>query len=143
MQPFKLSEALKSGPVVLFFYPKAFTSGCTLEAHLFAEATPRFAALNTKVLGVSHDDLETLKRFSLEECRSQFAVAADTKASTIKAYDVGFLLKPDMADRVTYLIGQDRKVIFVYGSLDPKDHVEMTLKALTKSREPNRPEQAQ
>ena len=82
---FDLAQALAKGPVVLYFYPKAFTRGCTIEANAFAEATPRFAALGATVVGMSHDDIDTLKKFSVEECRDQFAVASDPKAQTIKA----------------------------------------------------------
>ena len=74
---FSLSDALKKGPVVLYFYPAAFTSGCTVEAHDFADATDKFAALGATVIGVSHDKIETLDKFSVSECRSKFAVAAD------------------------------------------------------------------
>src|SRR5688572_22878786 len=74
---FSLSEALKQGPVVLYFYPAAFTSGCTIEAHNFAEATDQFKALGATVIGVSNDDIETLHRFSVSEFRNKFGVAAD------------------------------------------------------------------
>ena len=74
---FTLAAALKKGPVVLYFYPAAFTKGCTVEAHLFAEATDEFNALGATVIGVSKDDIDTLNRFSVSECRSKFAVAAD------------------------------------------------------------------
>ena len=79
---FDMAAALKQGPVVLYFFPKAFTRGCTVEAHAFAEATPQFKAMNTTVVGMSHDDIDTLKRFSTEACRDQFAVASDPKAQT-------------------------------------------------------------
>ena len=80
---FDLSAALKKGPVVLYFFPKAFTKGCTVEANAFAEATPQFAALGATVVGISHDDIDTLKRFSREECRDRFAVGSDPAARTI------------------------------------------------------------
>jgi peroxiredoxin Q/BCP len=78
--------------VVLYFFPKAFTSGCTIEAHAFAEATPRFNALGATVIGVSNDDIDTIKRFSVEACRNQFAVAADTDSRVIRAYDAKLML---------------------------------------------------
>ena len=62
---FSLSQTLKKGAVVLYFYPKAFTSGCTVEAHDFAEATERFNALGATVVGISNDNIETLKKFSV------------------------------------------------------------------------------
>src|SRR5262245_62353928 len=70
---FSLAEALKQGPVVLYFYPAAFTKGCTLEAHDFAEATDKFKSLGATVIGVSHDTIDTLNKFSVSECRNQFA----------------------------------------------------------------------
>src|SRR6202795_2225780 len=100
-KPFNFSpaEALKSGPVVLYFYPAAFTPGCTVEAHEFAEATEKFKALGATVIGVSHDPIDTLNRFSVSECRSKFAVAADEDQSIMKAYDATLWLKPDYANR--------------------------------------------
>ena len=82
------SRELKKGPVVLYFFPKAFTKGCTLEAHAFSEASADFAKMGAHVIGMSADDLATLKRFSVEECRNAFPVATATKP-IIKAYDVG------------------------------------------------------
>src|SRR5256885_652337 len=84
---FSLADALKRGPVVLYFYPAAFTTGCTIEAHEFAEAVDKYKALGATVIGVSHDDIETLKRFSVSECRSKFAVAADSDRRIMKSYD--------------------------------------------------------
>ncbi len=74
---FKLSDALKKGPVVLYFYPAAFSKGCTIEAHDFAEAIDKYQALGATVIGISADDIETLNKFSVSECRSKFAVASD------------------------------------------------------------------
>lgn len=131
-QPFKFSLAasLKQGPVVLYFYPKAFTSGCTIEAHQFAEATPRFKSLGATVIGMSNDDIETLKKFSVEACRSQFAVAADAGAKVMKDYDAALRLLPGAADRISYLIGSDGRIAAVHSSLNPDGHVEAMLKAL-------------
>jgi peroxiredoxin len=127
---FSLLETLKKGPVVLYFYPKAFTNGCTIEAHNFAEATPKFNAVGATVVGISNDDIETLKRFSVEACRDKFAVAADSGARIMKQYDAALLIKPDMADRISYVISPEGKVIYVYSSLSPDQHVENTLKAV-------------
>ncbi len=130
---FKLAEALKKGPVVLYFYPKAFTSGCTVEAHEFAEATDRFKALNTTVIGMSNDDIATLKKFSVEACRNKFAVAADAEGKVIKGYDVTLKMVPGtMADRVSYLIGTDGKVAAVHASMNPDGHIDAMLKAAEK-----------
>lgn len=131
---FSLKDTLKKGPVVLYFYPKAFTRGCTVEAHDFAEATPKFNALGATVVGISNDHIETLKRFSVEACRDKFAVAADGGAHIMKQYDAALLLKPDMADRISYVISPDGKVYYVYSSLSPDQHVENTLKAVERWR---------
>ena len=123
---FDMAEALRKGPVVLYFFPKAFTQGCTLEAHAFAEATPQFAAMKATVVGMSHDDIDTLKRFSTEACRDQFAVASDPQAQTIRAYDASAAANPQRADRISYVIGQDGKVRFVHMGSDPDEHVRQT-----------------
>src|SRR5579871_908780 len=129
---FSLAQALKKGPVVLYFYPAAFTPGCTVEAHEFAEATAQYQALGATVIGVSHDDIETLNKFSVSECRSKFAVAADSDQSIMKSYDATIWLAPDYANRVSYVIAPDGKVIYQYTSLNPDKHVANTLDALKK-----------
>src|SRR5579883_2736371 len=99
---FSLADALKKGPVVLYFYPAAFTPGCTVEAHEFAEATDKFKALGATVIGVSHDPIEKLNKFSVSECRNKFAVASDADGSVMKAYDAVLLGFPQYADRTSY-----------------------------------------
>ncbi|MDB6087869.1 MAG: peroxiredoxin, partial [Gammaproteobacteria bacterium] len=94
---FSLANSLKKGPVVLYFYPAAFTPGCTVEAHEFAEATDKFKALGATVIGVSHDPIEKLNKFSVTECRNKFAVASDADGSVMKAYDSVLPVKPDYA----------------------------------------------
>ena len=131
---FDLAAALKKGPVVLYFYPKAFTHGCTIEANAFAEATPRFAALGASIIGMSHDDIDTLKRFSREACRDKFAVGSDPQARIIKSYDAGSLL-PGMASRISYVVGQDGKIAFAHEGSNPLRHVEETFKAVEKLRQ--------
>jgi thioredoxin-dependent peroxiredoxin len=130
---FNLDKALKKGPVVLYFYPKAFTQGCTLEAHAFAEASADFKAAGATVIGMSADDLPSLQRFSTEACRDKFAVAI-ASPQIIAAYDV-VLKKPDgtatgVTSRTSYVIGQDRKVKFVHSDMDYRDHVKLTLQAV-------------
>ncbi len=127
---FDISAALKKGPVVLYFFPKAFTQGCTLEAHAFAEATPQFNKMGATVVGISHDDIDTLKKFSTEACRDQFAVVSDPDAKTIRAYDATHAARPNMADRISYVIGTDGKVVFAHEGSDPVAHVEKTLAAV-------------
>jgi peroxiredoxin len=127
--PLVLSDALRKGPVVLYFFPKAFTSGCTLEAHLFAEATDKFAALGATVVGISHDDIATQVKFSKEECRDKFAVAADPDFAIINAYDAKMAVVP-YADRISYVITPDDKILYSYASLDPAEHVSKTMQAV-------------
>ena len=129
---FKLADALKSGPVVLYFYPAAFTTGCTVEAHDFADATDKFAALGATVIGVSHDKIETLDKFSTSECRSKFAVAADPDETVIKQYDAVLAIKPEYANRTSYVIAPDGKVLASYTSLNPDKHVEEMMAAVQK-----------
>jgi len=130
--PFSLQEALKQGPVVLYFYPAAFTKGCTLEAHDFAEATDKFKALGATVIGVSHDSIETLNKFSVSECRNKFAVAADADQKIMKAYDAVLWIKPDWAKRTSYVIAPSGEVIYSYTALNPDKHVENTMAAVQK-----------
>ncbi len=129
-QPFDMAAALKQGPVVLYFFPKAFTQGCTMEAHAFAEATPQFQALGARVVGMSHDDIATLQKFSTEACRDQFVVASDPDAKTIQAYDAGSAARPGTASRISYVIAPNGKVLFAHEGSDPAEHVERTLKAV-------------
>ena len=127
---FALADELKKGPVVLYFYPAAFTSGCTVEAHDFAEATAEFQALGATVIGVSHDDIDTLNRFSVSECRNKFAVAADPDQHIMKEYDAVLKMKPSLADRISYVIAPDGKIIYSYSALNPEQHVANTLAAV-------------
>jgi peroxiredoxin Q/BCP len=127
--PLVLADALKKGPVVLYFFPKSFTSGCTLEAHLFAQSIDKFAALGATVVGVSHDDIATQLKFSKEECRDKFPVAADPQSDIIKAYDAKMAVLP-YSDRISYVISPDDKILYTYSSLDPADHVNRTMKAV-------------
>lgn len=129
---FDLTAALKRGPVVVYFYPKAFTKGCTLEAHAFAEASDEFARHGATVIGLSADDLPTLRRFSTEACRDKFAVGVATP-EIIRAYDVA-LTRPGMpagvTDRTSYVIAPDGRISFVHSDLDYRDHVRLTLNAV-------------
>lgn len=129
---FDLAKALKRGPVVLYFYPKAFTQGCTLEARAFAEATPDFAKYGASVIGLSADDLPTLKKFSTEECRDKFAVGIATP-KIIKQYDVALKregVAAGMTDRTSYVIDQKGRIALVHSDLDYRDHVKLTLAAV-------------
>lgn len=129
---FNLRSALAKGPVVLYFYPKAFTKGCTLEANAFAEAMPEFKALGASVVGMSNDDIETLKRFSVEECRDAFAVGVASR-KIIDAYDVVLLRDgkdTGVTSRTSYVISQSGEIVMVHSDMDYRDHVRMTLQAV-------------
>ena len=130
-KPFKLNLAdqLKHGPVVLYFYPKAFTKGCTLEAHAFSEAAKDFKKAGARVIGMSADNLETLKKFSVEGCRNAFPVATATP-DVIKAYDVALKQKPELTDRTSYVIDRSGKIVFVHSDLEWNEHVSKTLAAV-------------
>ncbi|MGA7594383.1 MAG: peroxiredoxin [Gallionella sp.] len=129
---YSLADALKKGPVVLYFYPAAFTRGCTIEAHDFADAIGKYQALGATVIGVSHDDIGKLNRFSVSECRSKFPVAADPDQHIMKSYDAILAAKPEFANRTSYVIAPDGKIIYTYTDLQPEKHVENTLDALRK-----------
>ena len=132
---FSLAEALARGPVVLYFFPAAFSEGCSLEAHEFAEAMPRFEALGATVVGVSADDLETLTRFSVRACQSKFAVVADERHGIIKSFDAVLQTRPDYANRVSYVIVPGGAVVAAYQSLNPMRHVERMLAGVRDWRE--------
>ena len=129
---FSLAQALKKGPVVLYFYPAAFTPGCTIEAHDFAEATPKFAALGATVIGVSHDPIDKLNKFSVSECRNKFAVASDADGSIMKNYDAVLAAKPEYANRTSYVIAPTGDIIYSYTQLEPDQHVANTMAAVKK-----------
>ena len=130
-KPFKLHLAnqLKKGPVVLYFFPKAFTSGCTAEAHAFSDSIADFKKAGAQVVGMSADDLPTLKKFSVEECRSAFPVATAT-AETQKAYDVAWAAHPGLTTRTSYVIDRKGKIVMVHDDLDFSKHVAKTLDAV-------------
>ena len=124
---FSLADALKKGPVVLYFYPAAFTPGCTIEAHDFAKAMPRFKALGATVIGVSHDPIAKLQRFSVSECRKQFPVASDATGQIMKEYDAVLSGHPQYANRTSYVIAPDGKILYSYTNLNPAHHVANTM----------------
>lgn len=127
---FSLAESLAKGPVVLYFFPAAFSVGCSIEAHEFAQSIPKFEALGATVIGVSSDDIDTLDKFSVQACQGRFPVAADTTQAIMKSYDAVMMLRPEYANRISYVIAPDGKIIYDYQSLNPSRHVEKTLGAL-------------
>lgn len=128
--PFHLADALKKGPVVLYFFPAAFTSGCTIEAHEFAAASDDYKALGATLIGVTAGNIERLTEFSVSECRSKFPVAADPGAKIAGDYKSTLAIYPGHSDRTSYVIAPNGKVIFVYSNLGAEQHVAKTLEAL-------------
>src|SRR2546423_4953583 len=124
-----LAEQLKKGPVVLYFFPKAFTSGCTAEAHAFSASIADFKKAGAQVIGMSADDLKTLHDFSTKECRSAFPVATATP-ETQKAYDVAWAAHPGITTRTSYVIAKNGKIAMVHDDLDFSEHVARTLAAV-------------
>ena len=127
---FSLASALAKGPVVVYFFPAAFTVGCSLEAHAFAEATDKFAALGATVVGVSTDDLDTLTKFSSQACQGKFPVASDAGKSISKSFDALAPARPDYANRISYVIAPNGTVAAHYESMSPDKHVEKMLAAI-------------
>lgn len=126
---FNLAKALKKGPVVLYFFPAAYTSGCTAEAHEFAEATPDFQKLGATVIGVTAGNVDRIKDFSKEHCRDKFAVAAADKA-LVSSYDVALAVKPDWSNRTSYVIAPNGKILLSYTDPNFQGHVTQTMDAV-------------
>ncbi len=132
---FKLAEALKKGPVVVYFYPKSFTPGCTIEAHEFADNAENFAAAGATLIGVSADDIATQTDFSSRECRDKFPVAADPDAAVISAYDARmFRLGIAISSRISYVIAPDGTILYAYQDSSPEKHIANTLAAVRQWR---------
>jgi peroxiredoxin (alkyl hydroperoxide reductase subunit C) len=128
---FNLADQLKKGPVVVYFYPEAFTKGCTIEAHEFADAADKYKALGASVIGVSHDKIDKLDAFSVQECRNKFAVAADPELTVIKQYGATLPGHEAYANRTSYVVAPDGKVIYMFTDMNPEQHVANTLKAIS------------
>lgn len=127
---FSLQDSLAKGPVVLYFFPLAFSEGCSLEAHQFAEAISQYQALGASVVGVSTDDIGTLSKFSTQACQSKFPVASDESKNVVTSYDAVWKSRPEWANRISYVIAPDGSVVYNYINLNPERHVEKTLRAL-------------
>lgn len=139
---FALADALKKGPVVLYFYPKSFTSVCTVEAHEFAEAMEEFAAMGASVIGVSGDKIETQREFSTKECRDKFPVGADPDFKVIKAYDAAFSVPvagPMFASRISYVISPEGRILSTVEDSGAHKHIENALAVVKKWREGRKP----
>ena len=132
---FDLAKALKKGPVVLYFFPAAFTSGCTVEAHDFAEATADFEKLGATVVGVTAGNVDRVAEFSKVECRDKFAVVADPGAKIAREYKATIPIITETkgySSRTSYVISPAGRIVAVYDSLNPEKHVETTLAAVRK-----------
>ena len=128
----RLADQLKRGPVVLYFFPAAFTGGCNAEAHAFADAVDDFRRAGATVIGMTAGNIDKLEAFSSEKCAGKFAVAA-ASADVVRGYDVSLGRKTPMGDlttRTSYVIGRDGKVAFVHSDMNPAEHVSTTLAAV-------------
>lgn len=129
---FKLADALRKGPVVVYFFPAAHTPGCNLEAHLFSEAIDKFKAQHATVIGVTAGNVDQLAAFSkeTEHCGGKFPVAADPGAKIAGQYDAVLTQKPEWSDRTSYVISPSGSIVHVYSDLNPDKHVAETLAAV-------------
>jgi peroxiredoxin len=140
--PYSLRDALKKGPVVVYFYPSAFTSGCNLQAHEFAVRSDKFAAAGATIIGVSLDSIARLNEFSRdpEYCNSKFPVASDAEGRIAKSYDLsvkqarpgakdsrGSEIDHDFAERTTFIVTRDGKIAATVGGVSPTANVEKAL----------------
>jgi peroxiredoxin Q/BCP len=143
---FSLPDALKKGPVVVYFYPSAYTKGCDLEAHTFAEQRDKFDAAGATIIGVSGDSIERLDQFSADPdyCAGKFPVASDATGKIAASYNLatstpkagmtdvrGVAIDHDFIERETFVIGKDHKIIATFSSKDdnlsPDQHVTKSL----------------
>jgi len=128
---FNLADELKKGPVVLYFFPKVFTKGCTAEAHEFAEKHDEFAKYGATVIGLSGDKIDEISKFSVSECRNKFAVG-QASPKIIKDYAVAFGPIASMSNRTSFVIAQDGKIVLRHSDLNYVGHVDQTLAAVQK-----------
>lgn len=148
---FTLADALKKGPTVVYFYPSAYTGGCDLEAHTFAENADKFAAAGANIIGVSADNMQRLNQFAADPafCAGKFPIASDESMTVAKSYNLnttapregakdvrGVEIGHGFIERVTYVVGKDRKIIAVMSSaadkLSPDQHVMKSLEIVSK-----------
>lgn len=135
---FSLQQALKKGPVVLYFFPAAFSAGCTLEAHAFAEATDEFARQGATVIGVTAGNVEQIEKFSKVECRDRFTVAADPGAKVAAKYkNVMEMQGKTLSDRTSYVIAPDGKILLSYTDKNPNAHIQKAMDAVKQYRQAN------
>jgi len=151
---FSLKEALKTGPVVVYFYPSAYTGGCNIQAHTFASKHEQFAAAGASIIGVSLDSIERLNDFSAdpEYCAGKVAVASDADGKIAKSYDLsikepaadkkdsrGVAITHGFAERTTFIVTPDGKIAATIGGLKPAENVDKalaTVQQLAASKQP-------
>jgi peroxiredoxin len=143
---FSLKKALKKGPVVVYFYPAAYTKGCDIEAHTFAETKEKFDAVGATIIGVSNDKIARLNQFSADPdyCAGKFPVASDIDGKIATAYDLkvtppkegakdtqGVEIDHAFIERTTFVITKDDKIFATLSSandkISPADHVDQSL----------------
>ncbi|MEG8041081.1 redoxin domain-containing protein [Sphingomonas sp. LR60] len=132
--PVRLSEQLKRGPVVLYFFPAAFTGGCNAEARAFAEKVDAFRAAGATVIGMSADNVPDLQRFSSSECAGKFAVAS-AGPKVVAGYDVALgreIKGRQVTSRTSYVIARDGRIASVWSDMNPAEHVTRSLDAVHK-----------
>ena len=144
---FSLKDALKNGPVVVYFYPSAYTGGCNVQAHNFAVNHDKFAAAGATIVGVSLDSIKRLNDFSAdpEYCAGKIAVASDADGKIAKSYDLaireasagrkdtrGVEIDHGFAERTTFIVTPDGKVAATIGGLTPVENVEKALETVQK-----------
>lgn len=126
-----LRKELEKGPVVLYFFPAAFTSGCNIEANAFASKIAEFKKAGATVVGMTAGNVDRLKEFSAKECAGQFTVAAASPA-VIKGYDVDLAAKPGWTTRTTYVIAKDGRIADAFTDMAPNGHISRSLAAVHK-----------
>jgi peroxiredoxin len=146
---FALKDALKKGPVVVYFYPAAFTGGCNLQAHAFSENSDKFAAAGASIIGVSLDKVATLNQFSADPqyCAGKIPVASDADGKIAKSYDLqvreakpgakntrGDEIDHGFAERTTFVVTPNGTVAATISNLSPADNVAKALEAVQQAK---------
>ena len=142
---FSLKAALAKGPVVVYFYPSAFTGGCNIQAHEFAENKDKFTAAGASIIGVSLDNIERLNDFSADPayCGGKIPVASDADGKIAKSYDLkvadaksgakdsrGVEINHGFAERTTFIVTKDGKIFATIGGVSPQENVDQALQAV-------------
>lgn len=144
---YSLKEALKKGPVVVYFYPAAYTNGCNIQAHTFAVNVEKFTAAGASIVGVSLDSINRLNEFSADPdyCAGKIAVASDADGKIAKAYDLavresrpgakdtrGADINHGFAERTSFVVAPDGRIVATLSGLAPATNVEKALEAVQK-----------